>query len=86
MCCFENEEETVRKDMKAIERIVAIDPKGFYNMLDNIPIRAAIPITIMLIAAGALGASKGKLVQYMTSASVSGDSSRVQGCAGITVS
>ncbi len=75
------------KDRKAIERILAIDPEGLYNIVlkEGITMCGFIPATVMLFAMKALGAREAKLIKYMTSGDVSGDYDHVVGYAGIVI-
>jgi len=77
-----------QKDNKAIEKILALDPRGLYNTVTNerISMCGVLPATVMLIAAQLLGAKKARLINYMTSGDVSGDYDSVVGYAGIVVS
>ncbi len=77
-----------QKDMKAIERILDLDPRGLYDtvMNEKISMCGILPATVMLIAARLLGADKARLISYMTSGDVSGDYDSVVGYAGIVVS
>lgn len=77
-----------QKDRKAIEKILALDPRGLYDtvMHERISMCGVLPATIMLIAAQMLGAKNARLINYMTSGDVSGDYDRVVGYAGIVVS
>ncbi|MBI5665159.1 MAG: AmmeMemoRadiSam system protein B, partial [Nitrospirae bacterium] len=76
-----------KKDQKAIDRVLALDPEGLYKtvMNEDISMCGVIPVTTMLFAARKLGASKASLVKYMTSGEVSGDYDYVVGYAGIIV-
>lgn len=81
-------DETARKkDHMAIEKIVALDPEGLYNVVlrEGISMCGYVPATIMLIASKVLGATEAELVKYATSAEVSGDYGHVVGYAGIVV-
>lgn len=76
-----------QKDGKAIERILALDPEGLYEIVirERISMCGYLPVTTMLFAAKALGANSSRLVKYTTSAEVSGDYDHVVGYAGIVV-
>lgn len=76
-----------KKDRKAIDRVIAMDPAGLYNTVRNedISMCGVDPVTTMLFAARELGASEAGLVKYMTSGEVSGDYDYVVGYAGIIV-
>ncbi len=76
-----------KKDNKAIEKIIALDPEGLYETVlkERISMCGYLPVTTMLFAAKALGANSSKLVKYTTSAEVSGDYDHVVGYAGILI-
>ena len=76
------------KDRKAIDRILALDPAGLYDVLrqEDISMCGFGPTVAMLTAAKILGATKADLIKYATSADTSGDRSAVVGYAGIIVS
>jgi AmmeMemoRadiSam system protein B len=84
---FETDERTRIKDRRAIDRILALDPRGLYDTVrrDSISMCGYAPATAMLTAALDLGAQRAELVRYGTSADVTGDTSRVVGYAGIAV-
>lgn len=77
-----------QKDGKAIEKILALDPRGLYDtvMHERISMCGVLPAMVMLIAAQLLGAKNARLISYMTSGDVSGDYDSVVGYAGIVVS
>ena len=76
------------KDRKAIDRILALDPQGLYEVIrrEDISMCGYGPTIAMLTAAKELGARRAELVMYATSADASGDRSSVVGYAGIIVS
>jgi hypothetical protein len=84
---FENDERTRIKDRRAIDRVLALDPRGLYDTVrhERISMCGYCPAVAMLIAAGRLGAAQAELVRYATSADASGDYSRVVGYAGMVV-
>ncbi|HET7826747.1 MAG TPA: AmmeMemoRadiSam system protein B [Anaeromyxobacter sp.] len=75
------------KDHLAIERILALDPKGLYDVVhrESISMCGIIPATVMLVAARDLGATRAELVRYGNSGEVNGDTRQVVGYAGIIV-
>ncbi len=85
---YESEAVTRAKDRKAIDRILALDPRGLYDTVrgERISMCGYGPTATMLTAALALGATRAKLLRYATSGEVSGDYDRVVGYAGIVVS
>lgn len=76
-----------KKDSKAIDRILSLDPEGLYEIVgkERISMCGYIPVTTMLYAAEALGAQSARLIKYATSAEVSGDYEHVVGYAGIVL-
>lgn len=76
------------KDRKAIDRILALDPAGLYDVLrrEDISMCGYGPAIAMLTFAKEMGAQKAELIKYATSADTSGDRSAVVGYAGIIVS
>ncbi len=87
MSHYQPDEVARQKDKKAIERILAIDPEGLYEIVrkERISMCGYLPVTVMLAAAKLLGAGSARLVKYSTSGDVSGDYDSVVGYAGIVV-
>jgi AmmeMemoRadiSam system protein B len=79
--------EAKRKDGMAIDRILALDARGLYQTVqdEDISMCGFGPVTAMLTACTALGATKAELVKYANSGEVSGDHEQVVGYAGIVV-
>ncbi len=75
------------KDHLAIARILALDPKGLYEVVrrERITMCGIVPATVMLVAAKALGATRAELVRYANSGDVNGDTRQVVGYAGVIV-
>jgi hypothetical protein len=84
---YESDQITRQKDARAIERILALDPRGLYDVVrrENITMCGYGPAVTMLVAAKQLGATRAELIRYATSAEVSGDYDWVVGYAGIAV-
>jgi MEMO1 family protein len=84
---YESDSITRVKDHKAIERILALDPRGLYDVVTNedISMCGFGPTVAMLTATQRLGATKAELVKYATSGDVSGDRNMVVGYAGVLV-
>jgi hypothetical protein len=84
---YESDALTRIKDHKAIDRILALDPRGLFDvvMKENISMCGVGPTIAMLTAAKQLGATTAELIQYATSGDVSGDRDMVVGYAGIVV-
>ena len=85
---YEPDSITRVKDRKAIDKILALDPAGLYDVLrrEDISMCGYGPTIAMLTAAKDLGAQHAELLKYATSADTSGDRSAVVGYAGIIVS
>lgn len=84
---YESDAVTRTKDHKAIERILALDPAGLYEVVqnENISMCGYGPAIVMLTAAHRLGAKSAELIRYATSGDISGDRRMVVGYAGIVV-
>lgn len=84
---YESDAITRVKDAKAIDRILALDPRGLYEVVhqENISMCGYGPAVAMLTAAKRVGASSARLVAYATSGEISGDFDHVVGYAGIVV-
>jgi hypothetical protein len=85
---YEDDATTRIKDLKAIERLLALDARGLYDTCRNeeISMCGLGPAVAMLTALNELGAKKAELVKYATSADISGDRSQVVGYAGMIFS
>ena len=75
------------QDAKALEKILALDPKGLQDRVakDDISMCGYGPITAMLVAAKKLGAREAKLLKYGSSSDVSGDRDMAVGYGAIAV-
>ncbi len=84
---YEDDIVTREKDRRAIDRILALDPRGLFDTVHSqgISMCGYAPATVMLTAARSLGATRAKLVRYATSGDVTGDREEVVGYAGIVV-
>jgi AmmeMemoRadiSam system protein B len=82
---YESDAVTRAKDHRAIEQILALDPRGLHEVVtqQNISMCGLGPAVAMLTAARALGAKSAELVKYATSGDVSGDRATVVGYAGM---
>ena len=65
-----------------------MDPQGLYDYVisQQVSMCGVIPVSIALIAAKILGASRAELVCYTDSGAVSGDTDHVVGYAGLIIS
>ena len=85
---YENQEITLRKDQRAIDQVLALDPESLWRVVDedDISMCGFIPTTTMLIAAKKLGASNARLIKHATSGDINHDYSHVGGSAAILIS
>jgi AmmeMemoRadiSam system protein B len=83
-----DQKTTLKKDERAIEQILRLDPDALWNVVlaEDISMCGFIPATTMLIAAKRLGATRATLIRHATSGDVSGDYGYVVGYASIVVS
>jgi AmmeMemoRadiSam system protein B len=84
---YEPDDVTRVKDRKAIDRILALEPREFFDTVRNerISMCGYGATVAMLTAARALGATHAELVGYATSGDVNGDLREVVGYAGIVI-
>jgi AmmeMemoRadiSam system protein B len=84
---YESDPVTRIKDEKAIERILALDSRGLYDVVmeEEVSMCGFGATVAMLTAARQRGATRADLVKYATSGDVSGDRQMVVGYAGIVV-
>jgi hypothetical protein len=84
---YENDRTTRVKDHKAIERILALDARGLFDVVvrEDISMCGFGPSVVMLTAARKLGATTAELIRYATSGDVSGERDMVVGYAGMVV-
>lgn len=82
---YEDDQTTRRKDHKAIEKLLRLDPRGLYNVCrdEDISMCGLGPAITMLTAMRQLGVEKAELVSYATSGDISGDRDAVVGYAGM---
>jgi len=87
MTHYEPDESARKKDRKALDRILAIDPEGLHKTVlrEKITMCGFAPTVTMLKASSILGAKSALVVKYMTSGDTSGDYSHVVGYAGVLV-
>ena len=85
---YEDDATTRIKDRKAIDQLLARDPRALYDTChnENISMCGLGPAVAMLTALNVLGVKKSDLVKYATSADVSGDRDAVVGYAGMLFS
>lgn len=80
-------ERAAELDRLALARVEALDPDGLYEVVEreHLSMCGFIPVTVMLVAARALGATRATLVRYGHSGEVTGERSRVVGYAGVVI-
>lgn len=76
-----------KKDHYVLKKLSDMDPSTLYRaVLDyQISMCGIMPVTIALVAAMALGATRTELVRYTDSGAISGDISQVVGYAGVII-
>ena len=84
---YEPDDVTRVKDRKAIDQILALNPRGLYDVVmeESISMCGFGPTVATLTAAKLLGATSAEVIKYATSADVSGDRSAVVGYAGVVI-
>jgi hypothetical protein len=84
---YESDRITRVKDRMAIDRVLALDARGLWDvvMREEISMCGFCPAVVMLTAAKLLGAESATLIKYATSGEVSGNYDSVVGYAGIVV-
>jgi MEMO1 family protein len=84
---YESDDITRVKDRKAIDRILALEPRKLFDTVRNedISMCGYAATVAMLIAVRELGATRAELVCYATSGDVNGDLAEVVGYAGIVI-
>jgi AmmeMemoRadiSam system protein B len=84
---YENETITRTKDQKAIGRILALDPRGLYDVVrsEGITMCGYAATVAALVAVLRLGAKEAELIRYGTSGDISGERDQVVGYAGIII-
>jgi AmmeMemoRadiSam system protein B len=85
---YESDSITRVKDRRAIDQVLALKPRGLYDVVrdGNISMCGYGPTVAMLTGVRKLGATQAELIRYATSGEVSGDKDMVVGYAGIAVS
>lgn len=87
MTHYESGKIARKKDFLALEKVLALDPAGLYEVVreNRISMCGVLPTVVMLRAAVELGAEKAELVSYSNSGDVTGDQSEVVGYAGVRI-
>jgi AmmeMemoRadiSam system protein B len=84
---YESDAITRVKDHRAMERILALDPRGLYDTVrsEGISMCGYAATVATLVAMRDLGAKEAQLICYATSGDITGDREQVVGYAGIIV-
>jgi len=87
MSHYVSQEVAKRKDFLAIEKVLALDAKGLFEVVqeEDISMCGFQPTTAAVLAAKELGAKKAELIRYQTSGETSGDYDNVVGYAGLRI-
>lgn len=87
MTHYETRVSARAKDLAATQKVLELDPRGLMETVERkgITMCGYIPAVIMLMCAGAMGATGAELVKYSDSGEVTGDTGQVVGYAGIIV-
>lgn len=87
MTHYEPDKVAREKDRMALDRVLAVDPRGLYQVVreKRISMCGYAPAIAMLVAALHLGATTTEEVMYMTSGDVNRDYSSVVGYAGVVI-
>jgi len=84
---YESDEITRRKDAQALDAVLALDPRGLFDIVrrEGITMCGYGAAVSMLTAARLLGAKRATVERYGTSGDVNGDRDEVVGYAGVIV-
>ena len=84
---YESDAITRLKDRKAIDRILALEPRGLFDTVrdEEISMCGYGAAVAMLTAVRQMGATHAELVRYATSGEINGDLQEVVGYAGIVI-
>src|SRR6476660_8958836 len=84
---YESDAMTRVKDRKAIDQILALEPKKLFDTVrdEKISMCGYAAVVATLVASRELGASRAKLLRYATSGEVSGDMEEVVGYAAMVL-
>jgi AmmeMemoRadiSam system protein B len=82
---YEDDATTRVKDAKAVEKLLALDARGLFDVCrtEKISMCGLGPAVATITALRGMGVTNGELIRYATSADVSGDTTSVVGYAGI---
>jgi AmmeMemoRadiSam system protein B len=84
---YEDDRTTRVKDHKALDRLLALDPRGLHDTVrrEGITMCGFAAAVSMLTAVRQLGATRAELLRYATSGDITGDREEVVGYAGVVV-
>jgi len=84
---YESDQITRAKDKKAIDKVLALDPKGLYEVIKSeaVSMCGYGPAIVMLFGTQYAAKREAELIKYATSGDVSGDWAQVVGYAGMAV-
>ena len=84
---YESDTTTRAKDKRAIEKILALDPRGLYDVVrtESISMCGYGPAVAMMHGIQPLAARKAEMISYATSGEVNGNFQEVVGYAGIAI-
>ena len=88
MTHYESREAAEKKDHYALKKLTDMDPELLYRSVigNNISMCGIMPVTLALIIALELGATKTELIRYTDSGAISRDTDQVVGYAGVLIS
>jgi hypothetical protein len=84
---YESDAVTRVKDRKAIEQILALEPRKLFDTVreEQISMCGYAAAVVVIVAAKELGATHAELIRYATSGEVNGDMQEVVGYAGMMI-
>ena len=88
MTHYKPREVAEKQDHYVLEKLINMDPAIVYKSVieNDISMCGIMPVTVALIAALKLGATKTELIRYTDSGEISGDTTQVVGYAGLLIS
>lgn len=88
MTHYEPREAADKKDHYVLKKLADMDPNMLYRSVTghNISMCGIMPVTVALIAALELGATKTEVIRYTDSGEITGDTDQVVGYAGVLIS
>jgi AmmeMemoRadiSam system protein B len=87
MTHYESGESANKKDQLAIKQIETLNARGLYDTVHQFDISMCgyLPVTVAILAANELGATRGTLLKYANSGDITRDYSQVVGYAGMRI-